>query len=59
MSSVSHIWQKATYPAVFGLARSHEIASELSATAVADLAAYGEQAARLRQIADFLVHRRA
>jgi len=51
--------QKATYPAVFGLARSHEIASELSATAVADLAAYGEQAARLRQIAEFLVHRRA
>jgi len=51
--------QKATYPAVFGLARSHEIASELSAKAIADLAAYGEQAARLRQIADFLVHRRA
>jgi len=51
--------QKATYPAVFGLALSHEIASELSATAVADLAAYGEQAARLRQIAEFLVHRRA
>jgi geranylgeranyl diphosphate synthase type II len=51
--------QKATYPAIFGLARSHEIASELSAKAIADLAAYGEQAARLRQIAEFLVHRRA
>jgi hypothetical protein len=41
------------------LARSHEIASELSAKAIADLAAYGEQATRLRQIAEFLVHRRA
>jgi len=51
--------QKATYPAVFGLERSHEIASELSAKAIADLAPYGERAARLREIAEFLVHRRA
>ena len=51
--------QKATYPAVFGLARSHEIANELSSKATADLAGYGEGAARLREIAEFLVHRRA
>ena len=51
--------QKATYPAVFGLERSHEIASELSTKAIADLAPYGERAARLREIAEFLVHRRA
>jgi geranylgeranyl diphosphate synthase type II len=38
--------QKATYPALYGLARSHHIANELSA-------------ARLRQIAEYLVHRRA
>jgi len=51
--------QKATYPAVFGLARSQEIANELSAKAIADLTLYGERAARLREIAEFLVHRRA
>jgi geranylgeranyl diphosphate synthase type II len=51
--------QKATYPAVFGLERSHEIATELSSNAIADLASYGERAARLREIAEFLVHRRA
>jgi geranylgeranyl diphosphate synthase type II len=51
--------QKATYPAVFGLERSHEIANELSEKAIADLAPYAERATRLREIADFLVHRRA
>jgi geranylgeranyl diphosphate synthase, type II len=51
--------QKATYPAVFGLARSHEIANELSSKAIADLAVYDKRAARLREIAEFLVHRRA
>jgi len=50
--------QKATYPAVFGLQRSHEIANELSSNAIADLASYGARAARLREIAEFLVHRR-
>src|SRR5437660_1538785 len=50
--------QKATYPAVFGLERSHEIANELSSNAIADLASYGARAARLREIAEFLVHRR-
>src|SRR5882672_3107053 len=51
--------QKATYPAVFGLERSHEIANELSSNAIADLGSYGDRAARLREIAEFLVHRRA
>ena len=50
--------QKATYPAVFGLERSHEIANELSSKAISDLAGYGARAARLREIAGFLVHRR-
>ena len=51
--------QKATYPSVFGLERSHEIANELSAKAIGELETYGGRAARLREIAEFLVHRRA
>lgn len=50
--------QKATYPAVFGLPRSHEIANELATKAIAELAPYGERAVRLREIAEFLVLRR-
>src|SRR5271169_2255772 len=41
--------QKATYPAVHGLERSHQIANELAAKAVAELAPYGERASRLRE----------
>ena len=51
--------QKATYPAVYGLPRSHEIASELATKAIAELEPYGDRAARVRQIAEFLVLRRA
>jgi geranylgeranyl diphosphate synthase type II len=51
--------RKATYPSVFGLERSHEIANELSAKAIGELDTYGDRAARLREIAEFLVHRRA
>ena len=51
--------QKATYPAVHGLQRSHEIADELAARAIAELDSYGGRAARLREIAEFLVSRRA
>jgi geranylgeranyl diphosphate synthase, type II len=51
--------QKATYPAVFGLERSHRIAKELSEKAIAELDIYGAKAARLREIAEFLVYRRA
>ena len=50
--------QKATYPAVHGLARSHEIANELATKAIAELAEYGGRAARLREIAAFLLARR-
>ncbi|HTQ61612.1 MAG TPA: farnesyl diphosphate synthase [Candidatus Solibacter sp.] len=51
--------QKATYPAVYGLERSHQIANELAAKSVAELAPYQERASRLREIADYLVQRRA
>jgi geranylgeranyl diphosphate synthase type II len=51
--------QKATYPAVFGLERSHQFAEELSKKAIAELHVYGERAERLRAIAEFLVLRRA
>jgi geranylgeranyl diphosphate synthase type II len=50
--------QKATYPAVYGLERSHQIASELATKAIAELSPYSERAARLREIAEFLVLRR-
>lgn len=51
--------QKATYPALYGLPRSHEIANELAHKAIAALEPYGERAGRLREIAEFLVLRRA
>ena len=51
--------QKATYPALYGLSRSHEIANELATKAIAALEPYAERAARLREIAVFLVLRRA
>jgi len=50
--------QKATYPSVFGLERSHQIAKELAGKGISELAAYGESAYRLRAVAEFLVHRR-
>jgi geranylgeranyl diphosphate synthase, type II len=50
--------QKATYPAVFGLERSHAIAEELSAKAIAELQLYGARADNLRTIAEYLVVRR-
>jgi len=49
---------KATYPAVHGLRRSHEIASDLAARAVRELAPLGPRAARLREVAEYLVLRR-
>ena len=51
--------QKATYPAVFGVARSHEIAAKLAKDAIAQLDSFGERASRLRALAEFFVHRRA
>ena len=50
--------QKATYPAVFGLDRSQQIANELAAKAIAELETFGNRAERLRAIAEFLVLRR-
>jgi geranylgeranyl diphosphate synthase type II len=51
--------QKATYPALFGLAKSHEFARELATRALAELEPYGERAANLRELGEFLVLRRA
>ena len=50
--------QKATYPSIYGLARSHEIANDLATRAIAELAPYAERASRLRDIAEYLVLRR-
>jgi geranylgeranyl diphosphate synthase type II len=50
--------QKATYPAIHGLQRSHEIANDLASKAIAELAPYHEAASRLREIAEYLVIRR-
>ena len=50
--------QKATYPAVYGLERSHEIARELATKAISELTPYLERASRLREIAEYLVLRR-
>jgi geranylgeranyl diphosphate synthase, type II len=51
--------QKATYPAVFGLERSHEIARNLATKAIQELQVFGERAERLRGVAEYLVLRRA
>src|SRR5579862_6895401 len=51
--------QKATYPALYGIEKSRTIAAELEAKALAELDSYGMRAARLRQLAEFLVARRS
>ncbi len=51
--------QKATYPALYGLEKSHEIARELEAKALGELAPFGERANHLRALAQFLVARRS
>jgi geranylgeranyl diphosphate synthase, type II len=51
--------RKATYPAIHGLVRSHEIARELANRAIAELTSYGAKADQLRDIAEFLILRRA
>jgi geranylgeranyl diphosphate synthase type II len=50
--------EKATYPALFGVDASLKKADELVATADAALASFGEAAATLREIAQFLVERK-
>ena len=51
--------KKATYPALYGLEKSHQIATELAAKAMKELDGYGERATRLRELAEFLVARRS
>jgi len=51
--------RKATYPALYGLEKSKQTAKELAAKAIGELATYGKRAERLRQVAEFLVVRRA
>jgi geranylgeranyl diphosphate synthase type II len=51
--------QKATYPALYGLEKSHETADRLCAEAMEELAPYGDRAARVRALAQFLTARRA
>lgn len=50
---------KATYPAIHGLERSHEIARDLANKAIAELRPYGTKGNPLREIAEFLILRRA
>jgi geranylgeranyl pyrophosphate synthase len=51
--------QKLTYPGVFGLERSREILDEIHAEAGELLGGVGRDTARLKEIADFIVHRRS
>lgn len=51
--------QKITFPAVYGLSRSREMAEEQRKKAHAALQRFGSRADRLRQIADFIVQRKA
>ena len=51
--------KKATYPALFGVEKSRAFAQELAARAHRELDCYGDHAAHLRQLADYLVVRRA
>jgi geranylgeranyl diphosphate synthase, type II len=51
--------KKATYPALHGLEKSRKFAQELESSAMAELASYGSRAARLRELAELIVHRRA
>jgi geranylgeranyl diphosphate synthase type II len=50
---------KITFPAVYGLSRSREMAEEQRKKAHAALQRFGGRADRLRQIADFIVQRKA
>ena len=50
---------KLTYPALYGLKKSHEMAAELATRALTELSFYGQKAQRLEQLARFLIERRA
>jgi len=51
--------KKLTYPALHGLEKSRQIADQLAARATSVLEPFGERAARLRELTEFLVARRA
>jgi geranylgeranyl diphosphate synthase type II len=51
--------QKATYPSLYGLEKSRQFAKELETRAMAEIEPYGVRAARLRELAELIVHRRA
>jgi geranylgeranyl diphosphate synthase, type II len=51
--------QKATYPSLYGLEESRLFAKELETRAMAEIVPYGARAARLRELAELIVHRRA
>src|SRR5579864_7963982 len=51
--------QKATYPSLFGLEKSRQFAKELENRAMGEIEPYGARAARLRELAELIVHRRA
>lgn len=50
--------KKVTYPAVYGVERSRQIAAELIAKASAAIELFGERGARLKQLAHFVVYRK-
>ncbi len=51
--------QKATYPSLYGLEKSRAFAKELEERAMSEIEPYGARAARLRELAELIVHRRA
>lgn len=51
--------KKVTYPALYGVERSRQIAEEWIAQAKAALEPFGERAGTLRELADYLVFRKA
>lgn len=51
--------RKATYPALYGVGKSQQIAAELEAKAMRELDCYGAKADRLRELAAFLVERKS
>jgi geranylgeranyl diphosphate synthase, type II len=51
--------QKATYPSLYGLEKSREIAGELAENAIRELNDYGTNGANLRALGEFLVARRS
>src|SRR6202049_3833316 len=51
--------KKATYPALYGLEKSRQFAADLESRAMAELKPYGARAARLQELAELIVQRRA